>query len=336
MHSQSSTGMRARLGTTGATRVLTVAALAVAALVVALSGSPFALRLANIGGLMAIAALALTVLTGTAGLLSLGHAAFLGMGAFTAGILATQWGVPFPAVVFAAALTGLAVGAALAFITVRISGLYLAVGTFALHYVVALILNDIEVQVTQAVGFLMPPASLPGLELNSALRWWIFIAACIGIEYLALDWLVRSHIGRAWIVSRDKPAVAGAMGVSLLRSRVRAFALTSAITVAAGAIGAYYLGIVIASGYTLHLAIMYVTVVVVGGLGNLPGAIIAAYAITLLPYGLEAALSASGASLVSGAAGLESMALGIILIAVLLRLPTRAWTHTRDMFHARR
>lgn len=309
---------------------------AAAAAAVPLFGSPFALQIANLGGLMAIAAMALTVLTGTAGLLSLGHAAFLGIGAFTAGLLATKLGVPFLATVVMAGLVGLAVGALIAFLTLRISGLYLAIGTFALHYVVVLGLNDLEVKLTYAVGFIMPAASVLGLPLDDARSWWGFVVACLAVEYAALAWLVRSHVGRAWIVSRTNPTLAGALGTSLLRARMSAFMLTSFITAAAGAMAGYYLGIVVAANYTLHLAIVYVTVVVLGGLGSLAGAVVAAYAVTLLPYMIEGAMSAVGLTVMSGFAGLESIVLGIILAAVLLRLPGRGWAAVRKKIDARR
>lgn len=302
---------------------MVAAVVVLAAFLVAMFGSPFALRIANLGGLMAIAAMALTVLTGTAGLLSLGHAAFLGIGAFTAGMLAANHGLPFPLVVLAAGVCGLLVGAVVAFITLRISGLYLAIGTFALHYVVVLLLNDLEVTMTYAVGFIMPTADFFGITLDGQRSWWVFIVACLAVEYLALAWLVRSHVGRAWTVSRENPTLAGALGVSLIRARMSAFALTSFITAAAGALGGYYLGIVVAGTYTLHLAVIYVTVVVLGGLGNLLGAVIASYAITLLPYAIEAAMGMAGLTVMSGVAGLEGILLGIILAVSLLKLPQR-------------
>lgn len=294
----------------------------------AMSGK-FAMQLANIGGLMAIAAMALTVLTGTAGLLSLGHAAFLGMGAFTAGLIATQLELPFLAAVIGAGFVGLVVGGIVAIATLRTSGLYLAVGTFALQSVVAIILVDIEVKVTAAVGFLMPVPEILGWAIRDLNQWWHCIVTAMLLTYLLLKWQVDSHVGRAWICSRDHPTVATAMGISLLRARAGVFMLTSALTSASGAIAGYYFGIVQAGNYDLHLAIKYITIVALGGLGSLHGAIIGAYAILLLPHLLAWLFRMSGIDPAIAASGSENIALAVILIVVLLQLPGWVWERLR-------
>jgi branched-chain amino acid transport system permease protein len=284
---------------------------------------------ANIGGLVAIAAMALTVLTGTAGLLSLGHAAFLGIGAFAAGLLATLAGWPFFAAIVAAGFVGLVVGGGVAVITLRTSGLYLAVGTFALQAVVSIILIDIEVKVTAATGILMPIPRLFGMVIRDLTSWWHVIATAMFLTYVLLQWQLRSHIGRAWLMTRDQPTVAAAMGISLLGARASVFMLTSFITSVCGAIGGYYFGIVQAANFDLHLAIKYITIVALGGLGSLPGAIVAAYAIILLPHVLTFLFRLAGINAAVVAAGSESIALAIILIAALLRVPQWMWWKLR-------
>jgi branched-chain amino acid transport system permease protein len=294
----------------------------------AISGK-FAMQLANIGGLMAIAAMALTVLTGTAGLLSLGHAAFLGIGAFSAGLLATLLDWPFAATVISAGAIGLAIGAVVAVATLRTSGLYLAVGTFALQAVVAIILVDIEVKVTAATGILMPVPSVFGWEIRDLVDWWYIIVTAMLLTYLLLRWQVQSHVGRAWICSRDHPTVAATMGISLLRARSSVFMLTSAITSAGGAVAGYYFGIVQAGNYDLHLAIKYITIIALGGLGSLPGAIVATYAILLLPHCLSFIFRHVGIDPTTTAAGSENIALAIILVLALLRVPQWMWKRLR-------
>lgn len=294
----------------------------------AVSGK-FAMQLVNIGGLMAVAAMALTVLTGTAGLLSLGHAAFLGIGAFSAGLLATLLDWPFLATVAAAATIGLAIGGVVAVATLRTSGLYLAVGTFALQAVVAIILVDLEVKVTAAVGILMPVPSIFGWTIRDLADWWYLIATAMLLTFLLLRWQVNSHVGRAWICAREHPTVAAAMGISLLKARSSVFMLTSAITSASGAIAGYYFGVVQAGNYDLHLAIKYITIIALGGLGSLPGAIIAAYAILLLPHALSFVFRNIGIDATTNAAGSENIALAIILVLALLRVPQWAWKRLR-------
>lgn len=283
------------------------------------------LQFANIGGLAAIAAMALTVLTGTAGLLSLGHAAFLGIGAFTAGLLATLMGWPFLAAVAAAGVTGLGIGGLVAIITLRTSGLYLAVGTFALQAVVSIILIDIEVKVTAATGILMPVPTVLGFAIRDFAQWWYVIATALFLTYVLLQWQTQSHVGRAWLTARDHPTMAAAMGISLLRARVSVFMLTSFITSICGAIGGYYYGIVQAANFDLHLAIKYITIVALGGLGSLPGAIAGAYGITFLPHILTWTFRSLGIDAATAATGSESIALAIVLTAALLRLPRWVW-----------
>lgn len=296
---------------------------------VPLSMGKLGLQFANIGGLAAVAALALTVLTGTAGLLSLGHAAFLGIGAFTAGLLATLLNWPFLVCVAAAGIAGLGVGALVAIVTLRTSGLYLAVGTFALQAVVSVILIDIEVKVTAATGILMPIPSLFGFEIRSLAQWWYLIATLMLVTYLILQWQLRSHVGRGWLTARDHPSVASAMGISLMRARTSVFMLTSLITSVCGAIGGYYFGIVQAANFDLHLAIKYITIVAIGGLGSLPGAIVGAYAITFLPHLLTSAFRLLGINAATAATGSESIALAIVLTIALLRVPQSMWQRLR-------
>jgi len=297
---------------------------------VALIGVPLAfgklgLQFANIGGLAAIAAMALTVLTGTAGLLSLGHAAFLGIGAFTAGLLATLLDWPFLAAIAAAGVAGLAVGALVAMATLRTSGLYLAVGTFALQAVVSVILIDIEVKVTAATGILMPVPSVMGFAIRDLAQWWYLIVTVVLITYMLLRWQLRSHVGRGWITARDHPTAAASMGISLIRARASVFMLTSFLTSVCGAIGGYYYGIVQAANFDLHLGIKYITIVALGGLGSLPGAIVGAYAITFLPHVLTSIFRAVSINAATAASGSESIALAIVLTVALLRVPQSVW-----------
>jgi len=294
---------------------------------------PFGMRVANMGMIMGLSAMALTVLIGYAGLLSLGHAAFMAIGAFTAGILAAEHGVGFIPSLLLGGLVGMAVGALVALVTVRAFGLYLAIGTFALQYVVELVLTDIEVSMTYAVGFMMPTPSVFGHALDNDTSWWFFNVACAAAVYGVLVWMLRGHVARAWITSRDNPTVAATLGISILRSRVGVFAVTSFIAGFAGALQGYYGSIVQVTNFPLHLSIVYVTVVVLGGLGNLFGAVIAANFILVLPHVLEKALIAMGVNAMSGGAAVESMALGAILILVLLKAPQTVMSMLKGTKH---
>ncbi|MBN9427698.1 MAG: branched-chain amino acid ABC transporter permease [Burkholderiales bacterium] len=290
-----------------------------------LFANAFHMHLLNAGGLLAISAMALTVLTGTAGLLSLGQAAFLAIGAFSAGMAANGFmadaGV-IPILLWAG-LIGMLIGGAIAAITIRAIGIYLAVGTFALHQLVELVLTDIEVKQTGANGFVMPPLTFGSFEFATDQHWWYLIAGLMLLTWWFFRRILRSSVGRAWVATREAHSVAAAMGISQFRVRVGAFMLTSFVTSAAGALSGYYGGVVQVGAFPFHLSIVSLAVVVLGGLGNLTGAILAAYLITILPHALSYALTEAGIDVVSRGAGSENIALGLILILVLLRVGGR-------------
>lgn len=298
-----------------------------AALLAALVAAPllipgsFILTLANSAAITAIAALGLTVLTGTAGLLSLGQAGFLAVGAFTSAMLVKYLGAGFLTCLLAGAAVAAVIGAIVAAATVRAVGLYLAVGTLALQYTLELLLTDVEVKLTSAVGFEMPAPKIFGFEVVGPAAWWVLLCSAVLLCWLLLRWVMRSHVGRSWIVARDNPVVAQALGVSILRSRTSAFALSAAVAGLAGALHGFYIGTVQITNYTLHLSIVYLTVIVLGGPGRLFGAIWAAALITLLPQVMSWVLRTLGVDVIARGAGAENMLLGLILIFVLLKVP---------------
>ncbi|SDV48947.1 branched-chain amino acid ABC transporter permease [Chitinasiproducens palmae] len=315
-------GLPAAQAPAGATRRALVWLALLVAVAVPVTLGDYALHLAVSGGLMALSAMALTVLSGTAGLPSLGTAAFLGIGGFGAGILAThgQWGL-VPAIGVGAA-AGALVGALIALLTLRVSGLYLAVGTLALQHVIGLVATDIDIKMTGAAGFLLDAPVVAGIAIDTPLRWWALTVVLLIAVHALLAYLVRGAPGRAWQLLRDHPGAAVALGIPAARSRLGVFALSSALIGAAGAVGAYYLGNVQAGTYTIHLAVAYLTIAALGGPGRLGGAIAASYAIVLLPVALSALLRVAGVDASSRAAGLENIVLGLLLVASLLRART--------------
>jgi branched-chain amino acid transport system permease protein len=299
-----------------------VAALAILAAAPFYLGA-YALHLAVSGGLMALGAMALTVISGSAGLPSLGSAAFLAIGAFTSGILATQFGVGLVPSMILSAVFGLMTGVLVAALTLRVSGLYLAVGTLALQNVVHVVATDLDLKLTYAAGFMLDEPVLFGVTINSPVRWWILVLILLVLTFCLFRFLLRSHIGREWNLLRVHPTAAAALGIFGAGSRIQVFALTSAVIAVAGALGAYQIGNVQADTYTVQLAVIYLTVAALGGSGNLIGAIVASYVIILLPAFISTVMGLLAIDATSRAAGLENVAIGVILIFALLRGPQR-------------
>ena len=299
-----------------------VAALAILAAAPFYLGA-YALHLAVSGGLMALGAMALTVISGSAGLPSLGSAAFLAIGAFTSGILATQFGVGLVPSMILSAVFGLMTGVLVAALTLRVSGLYLAVGTLALQNVVHVVATDLDLKLTYAAGFMLDEPVLFGVTINSLVRWWILVLILLVLTFCLFRFLLCSHIGREWNLLRVHPTAAAALGIFGAGSRIQVFALTSAVIAVAGALGAYQIGNVQADTYTVQLAVIYLTVAALGGSGNLIGAIVASYVIILLPAFISTVMGLLAIDATSRAAGLENGAIGVILIFALLRGPQR-------------
>lgn len=292
---------------------------ALIAIAVPLTSNDYVLHLAVSGGLMALAAMPLTVLSGSAGLPSLGTAAFLALGGFTAGILGTYWEIGLVPAMIASAALGVAVGGLVALLTLRVSGLYLAVGTLALQHLVRLAATDVDLKLTAAAGFMLDNPVIAGIAVDSPLRWWSLTVVLLALMIGLLTYLQRGAAGREWRLLREHPTAAGALGVSIRRSRFGVFALSSSLIAASGAVAGYYIGSIQAAGYTIHLAIAYLTVVALGGAGRLGGAIAASYVVVLLPALLMAALQWVGPGAADSLAGAENLVLGLILVASLVR-----------------
>lgn len=218
----------------------------------------------------AIVALSLNIVIGYTGQLSLGHNGFFGIGAFAAAYSLTVKGVPFAATFVIAALAGAVFALVMGVVALRITGLYLALITL----VFGLTLEDSLFQVAwltnEGAG---QPANRPDW-LFSETNFFYF---CAGFVLLAvyLDWmLLRSKTGRALLALKENERVAEAFGINVTAFKLLAFVLSGALAGIAGALFAYRIGIVTSSGLGFGLALTFVLMTVVGGLGSRLGVII--------------------------------------------------------------
>jgi branched-chain amino acid transport system permease protein len=244
--------------------------------------SGFALDLANQVLLASIGAVALMLLTGYAGQISLGHAGLLAAGAFTAGILYKEVGAPIWITLPASGAVGALLGVIFGLPSLRLRGLYLAVSTLALHFIVIHVGSEYETKRGFSTGVLIDsPVSDP--------RAWYFLllVAATATVLLSLN-LLRTRTGRAWRAIHGREAVAGALGISVHRAKLSAFVVSSALTAIAGCLFAYYRGFVSAEAFSLFLTIQYVAMVIIGGIGSLLGALLGAVFVVLFPYAIEA------------------------------------------------
>ena len=290
---------------------------------------PFALDLANQVLLASVGAVALMLLTGYAGQISLGHAGLLAAGAFTTGILFKELAAPFWVTVPASGLVGAALGLIFGLPSLRLRGLYLAVSTLALHFIVIHAGAEYETKRGFSTGVVIDsPISDP--------RAWYFVllAAAAATVLLCLN-LLRTRTGRAWRAIHGREAVAGALGISVHRAKLTAFVVSSTLTAIAGSLFAYYRGFVSAEAFSLFLTIQYVAMIIIGGIGSVLGALLGATFVVLFPYVIEwGARTAFGGDLLGSLTfAANYAAFGLVMILFLLFEPlglVGIWKRTQN------
>ncbi len=267
-----------------------LAVFVVALLAFPLVATAFYLDLACQVFLAAVGALALMLLTGYAGQVSLGHAGLLAAGAFTAGILAREIAARFWLTLPAAALVGAALGVVFGLPSLRLRGLYLAISTLALHFVVVYLGGEYETMRGFSTGIMVDPPRLGSFAVRTGRVWYFVLLGFAAAALLLSLNLLRSRTGRAWRAIRAHETVAAALGIHVAGYKLLAFVISSAMAAVAGALFAYYRGFVSVEAFSLYLSIQYVAMIIIGGMGSLLGALLGAAFVTLLPYAIEAAL----------------------------------------------
>jgi branched-chain amino acid transport system permease protein len=240
--------------------------------------------------LAAIGALSLMLLTGYAGQISLGHAGLLAAGAFTAGILFREFNAPFWVTLPAAAAVGALLGIVFGLPSLRLRGLYLAISTLALHFVVVYLGGEYETKRGYSTGIVIDPPTIAGYAITNARAWYFVMLIAVAATLLVCINLLRSRTGRAWRAIRAHETVAEALGIYVPAYKLLAFVISSAMAAVAGALFAYYRHFVSVEAFSLFLSIQYVAMIIVGGMGSLLGALLGAVFVTLFPYLIEAAL----------------------------------------------
>lgn len=298
---------------------------------------------------LGIAAGGLTVLTGLNGQLSLGHGAFMAIGAYTAALFYQDLepALPIVGVLAAATFVAVVVGAVVGVAAARLRGPYIAGATLALAIAVpgiALFFHDtlggeqgLNVRVPRAPDWFADvmyfitanDVSTSTSKYTAYVGWFTLI-----ITFVLLANLSRSRVGRVWRAVRDDEVAAELAGINLGRARVLAFVVSAACAGLAGAVMALAVRITAPSGFTLVLSLTLLTAVVLGGLGSLAGALLGAALLTFLPQvvtGLGKDLGLSDLQ----AAELSPLVYGLTMVLVILLAPAgivgsaRAWQRRR-------
>jgi branched-chain amino acid transport system permease protein len=238
-------------------------------------------------GIAIIGALGLNILVGYTGQISIGHAAFLAVGAYSTAILEVNAGLPFFLALPLAAVITSGFGLVFGIPSLRLRGLYLAIATLAAHFITTYGIVHWESLTKGVLGMMVPPATIFGLPLDSDARvFYLIFGLVVPATFFAKN-LFRTRVGRAFIAIRDRDVAAGVMGVSLYHYKLLAFVLSSFYAGLAGGLMAHHSRILFPDAFTLLVAIDYLAMIIIGGLGSILGAIFGAVFMTLLPEVLK-------------------------------------------------
>jgi len=235
--------------------------------------SPYMLYVLNRIGIYAIAAVGLNLLIGYTGQISLGHGAFFGVGAYTAAILATKANLPFlPALVLAGLVTS-GVGIIFGLPSARLKHLYLLIATLAGQFIIEYVLVTWESLTGGAQGIVVKRAAFFGLNLRDDRTFYFVIFVCFALTtWIAVN-LLRTRYGRAFVAIRDNDRAAEGMGIPIFPYKLLAFAISSFYAGLAGGLFAYYMMSITPEPFNLWLSIEFIAMIIIGGLGSIPGAV---------------------------------------------------------------
>jgi branched-chain amino acid transport system permease protein len=240
------------------------------------TSKPYILYIINHIGIAAIAAIGLNLLIGYTGQISLGHGAFFGVGAYATAILATTTGFPFYVSILCAGVITAGVGMVFGIPSVRLKHLYLTIATLAGQFIIQYLFVHWEVLTRGPEGILLPRPTLFGISIKSdrAFFYAIFISFAI-LTWMAVN-LARSRYGRAFTAIRDNDRAAEGMGIPIFRYKLLSFGISSFYAGFAGGLSAYYLGSITPEPFTLFLSIEFIAMIIIGGLGSIPGSVFGA------------------------------------------------------------
>jgi branched-chain amino acid transport system permease protein len=290
----------------------------------------------------AIVGVGLLILAGFAGQVSLGHAAFLAIGAYTAGYM-QRLGVPFLIYLpLSVVLTG-AVGALVGFPALRLSGIYLVIATIAFGFIIEEVAARWESVTTGNDGMRIKQIELFGFTVSR--DGYSFYYLCLGLLILVLVLalnLLRSPTGRAFIAIRDSETAAQSIGINLSVYKVVAFSISAGMTGLAGCLYAHKMSFISPEMFTLLLSLEFVIVILIGGVGSLHGAVLGSIFVVMvdpflsylkddLPRGIGELARSFGVAnpgalqdtlaAVGGAAGLKGAIYGLIIIVFIVFEP---------------
>jgi branched-chain amino acid transport system permease protein len=239
------------------------------------SVDPYTMQILVNIGIGIILALGLNIITGLTGQLSLGHAAFMSVGAFTGALLTIKTGIPFYLTIMLSGLITAAVAAAIGWPILRLTGDYLAICTLGFAEIVKVVFLNLDIT-NRALGLTVPtPKTMLSMPLT------VLIVVCLTI--IASAFIQNSRFGRALKAIRDDEIAAESMGINIARYKVQSFAVSAFMAGVGGCLYAHFLGYINPSDFGFLKSIDMLSMIVLGGLGSIPGAVFGASLLSAAP-----------------------------------------------------
>lgn len=294
---------------------------------VPLFASQYSLALASIAFLAAIRAVSLTIIVGWTGQFAFTSVVFFAVGAYTGPLVDSLAGISLELVILLSAVAGVTVGGLLGLLVARLKRYYLTIATTAFLFIVDFTWRNLEGVTGGVRGFTVEEPVLLVLGgrvvASDAGKYYISLVL-LGAIVAFCAWLLRTPLARGWWALRESEDVAASLGIDPLRSKVAAFALSSGIASVGGAWFAYLDNHVFPANFTFELQVIDVVIIVVGGLGSLRGAVLAAVLVTLV------------SEFVRNLVGLSEMVFGAVLLLCVLFLPRGLYGELAQRFRSLR
>jgi len=296
------------------------------------------LSVANLIGITIIAATGLNILTGYCGQLSIGHAGFMAVGAYTSAILTERLGLPFPVGLISAGVAAGLVGMIFGMPSLRVKGFYLAIATIAAQFIIIWVIKHWTDVTGGHMGMSVSAPALGGLVLKSNASQFYLIGSIAVLSIFFAKNLARTRVGRAFVAIRDNDLAAEVMGINLFRYKLIAFFIGCFFAGIAGSLFAHWARFISDEFFPLTDSILYIGMIIIGGLGTTTGPIFGAIFIGLIKHSLThylvPTLESSAIALPAGfASGLAPMVFGLIIILFLILEP-RGLAHRWQLFKA--
>jgi branched-chain amino acid transport system permease protein len=297
------------------------------------------LYLACLVAINVASATGLNILTGYTGLVSLGQAAFMAVGAYTVGWMQLNLPTPFLLNLLAGGLAAAAIGILVGLPSLRVKGLYLAIATIAASIILHFVFVNWESVTNGNSGLTLTPATFLGTPLTEYSQLYFVFVPITALMVLGAANLFRTRVGRAFIAIRDRDISAEVLGISLLRTKLTSFAISSFYAGVAGGMWAYFFRVVTPESFPFVYSIFFLAAIIVGGMGTILGAILGAVFMTLVPELLRFGIDWLTPVLPNAAAMLSpvrTIVFGLLIVGFLIFEPkglAEIVQRTRRYFH---